>query len=513
MLLNVGRSIRAVEDCLKALNLLLMIKLEIKDGKFHSAVKLIDELQGKGILRVIEEEISVSIYKKLNESLDISKKKVLEAAIGQVKSWLGSVRDESIVMGSLALSQIQARYEQYERSQNKNKNISFDLYLSNWAAEDVEMITSNDLIRVDFIPLQKTLRLFSMIDRTGEFCELLVETRKIQLDLIMSTRINFELPDSDGKSLKSFLNSLVGFFIFERLLARRNPNQIYPLAQLEARWEAAQVKIKEIALDSLKRLGPSDRSAFMKIKWQLIFFSNCMEMFEYSNAQLIEIILFLFYRYIDLLRQDLLDNLEKFTFSYNSIPLNPQITTALPLFTSDRSEISSLFWNWILLLKTSFLSSFKIFLQGLPSTSSRLNDFYHLARRTVDDQLLPAMARCLLKQIKASNSYCSPEQKVHLLQVLYDFKLVTQENGDLVRIVLYLEADGVDTEVLNGTSSSQLNSTNVFNSCIQDAQQEILKDVNITLDELLSKIQHQHLQRHDQKFESTAPTTQMQGTI
>ena len=160
MQLNVGKAIQSIEDSLKALNLLLSIQLEITDGHDHSAVKLIDELQGKGALRAIEE---LPFYGKVLKSLEQSKKKVWESATGQVKKWLSSVRDESSVMGSLALSQLQTRFEQFQRQSANNR--PFELFLSEIAAEDSEIITSNDLVKVDFTPLQSSLRLFTMMDK------------------------------------------------------------------------------------------------------------------------------------------------------------------------------------------------------------------------------------------------------------------------------------------------------------------------------------------------------------
>ena len=68
-------------------------------------------------------------------------------------------------------------------------------------------------------------------------------------------------------------------------LLTRLPLSIYPLGHLESRWEAAQVKIREIALDSL-RLSSSDRAAFMKIKWQLVFFTHALEMFGYPEKSI-----------------------------------------------------------------------------------------------------------------------------------------------------------------------------------------------------------------------------------
>ncbi len=479
MLLNVGKAIRALDDCLQALNLLQRINLDIKDGAYQEAVKLIDELQGKGLLRAIEE---MPFCKQIEIALEMSKKQVWNASSGKVKSWLGKVRGDSGLMGSLALSQLQTRYEQFERSQHNQQGglvRSFQLFLAENASEDVEIITSNDLFQVDFTPLQDVWRLFSMMDRQYELVDLLIDTRKVQLELILGNRVSLERADSDPKSFRSFLNGLIGFFIFDRLLSRL-PLEIYPFAQVELRWEQAQGRIREVALESLK-LSASDRAAFMKIKWQLVFFTHCVDMFGFPASPLVETIMTLFYRYIDLLRQESIERCQmailKDGFNQNC-PENRELTRILPstAICDGFAPFTPCVWECLSTLQ-AFLSSFKVFLEGVPCIEARKADFAELSRRTVDDHILGAIARSLQERI-TDEALTDPGQKMKILINLDSFKRFCQADGDLVRLVCGLES--CPNVSLNAKSAF----ASAFKACQSSLKDDAISDVNGILESL-----------------------------
>ena len=515
MLLNVGKAIQSLENCLKALNLLLMIQLEISDGHEHSAVKLIDELQGKGSLRIIED---MPFYPQVMKSLEECKKSVWKSATGQVKTWLSTVRDESSVMGSLAISQLQTRFEQFQRQKPASR--PFELFLCEMAAEDAATITSNDLVKVDFTPLQSSLRLFAMMDKRAEMIDLLLETRKVQLDLILCSRVSVEKPDSDSKSLISFLNALTGFFIFERLLTRL-PIGIYPLSHLESRWELAQLRVREVALDSLK-LSSSDRAAFMKIKWQLVFFIHALEMFGYPKIQLVDSILTLFYRYVDLLRQDSIekciecisrDAFLEMASTSNILKLLPNLS-----ITTTDARFSPCLIDCVQTVNSTFLSNFSIFLEGVPGCSNRTIDFTEMARKTVDDQILPACARALLQRIQSlaeGNDVKSSTsaQLTQILKTLYDFSIICAEDGDLTLSMINYRLSGSDittnTTAFTKSNGFVLNSNAVFKESLKKAYSKAVVLVKEDLETILNKVSYDR----NPKTSSNSPSPPIQGNL
>lgn len=484
MLLNVGRAIRALDDSLQALNLLQRINLDIIDGAYQEAVKLIDELQAKGLLRAIEE---MPFCKEIESALEMSKKRVWDAAGGKVKTWLGKVRDGSVLMGSLALSQLQTRYEQFQRSSHErgsetkiNNLRSFQLFLAETAAEDVALITCNDLFKVDFTPLQDVWRLFSLMDRQSELSDLLIESRRVQLELILGTRVILERADTDPKSLRSFLNALIGYFIFDRLLARL-PLGIYSYGQVELRWEEAQVRLREIAMESLK-LSASDRASFMKIKWQLVFFTHCADMFSFPATPLIETILALFYRYIDLLRQDCIERCQlailKDSFT-SPCPQTGELARLLPHIDPAAIPFSASVWECILTVQ-SFLSSFKVFLEGVPGVETKRADFADLSRRTVDDHLLTAVARALKERIHDS-ALTDPSQKMQILRNLECLMQLCEAGGDLVPLVTGITEERPD---LN------LNARIAFKHAFVAAQEILVSDTIAVVDPVLDRLSY-----------------------
>ena len=495
MLLNVGKAIRALDDSLQALNLLQRINLDISDGAYQEAVKLIDELQGKGLLRAIEE---MPFCKQIEAAVEVSKKRVWDAASGKVKSWLVTVREDTILMGNLALSQLQTRYEQFERSSHNSTEISrgFQLFLAETAAEDAAVITCNDMFKIDFTPLQDVWRLFSLMDRQGELAALLIENRRVQLELILGGRVGMERADSDPKSFRSFLNALVGFFIFDRQLARLSLG-IYPFGQVELRWEEAQVRLREIAMESLK-LSASDRAAFMKIKWQLVFFTHCTDMFGFPANPLVETIFALFYRYVDLLRQDTIERCQMailrdlFT---STCPENAEMLRVLPQLTGKSVDFSASLWECVACIQ-SFMNSFKVFLEGVPGVEGRRADFADLSRKTVDDHILSGVAKAFTERLY-DEALTDPGQK---MQVLYDldcFKRMCSAGGDLVKIV---------TQIYD-RNDLFLNSKNTFNAAFEASQQILLHSCIEGIDPLLQKLNYDR----NPPSKITSPSPVIQG--
>jgi exocyst complex component 6 len=494
IMLNVGRAICGIEDGLRALNLLLRIQMEIADGHEQGAVKLIDELQGKGALRAIEE---MPFYPHVLATLENAKKSVWDAATGQVKAFLSTVRDQSTVMGSLALSQLQSRFEQFQRldTNENHPQRHFELFLADLAAEDAEIITSNDLVRIDFGPLQHALRLFSTMDRRGELIELLIETRRVQLDLILGSRVNLEKPDSDVRSVRTFLNALTGFFIFERHLTRL-PLALYPLSSMETGWELAQSRIREIALESL-RLSASDRGAFMKIKWQLVFFAHALEMFNFPITPLIDTILTLFYRYADLLRIDAQD---RCTLAIQNDPLltNSQNQKLLPQLESPASECICECVNTIL---TSFLQPFAIFLQGIPGAADRSGDFSDLARKTVDQQILPICAKALNNRltslitenanVQGATNSGSSAQLARILLTLDNFKTICGKSGDLTKTLLNFSTLNPNSDNNSIDTGKELSSAQIFRVTLDKSYSTVVNDLlQDDLQEILAKLSY-----------------------
>lgn len=513
LLLNVGRGIHKLESALKVLELLQKIRLEITDGNFQVAVRLLEDLREHpefGLHSISD----LPIYEPVKKTVDALSTKLWESGMGKVKAWLGKMRDDSMVMGRLALSQVQTRYEQFERivgettgsGHSSSEMDSFEIYLLEHGADDLAAITTNDLVKIDFGPLQDALRLAALMDRTDDFEQLFIETRRIQADLLLqSSKVIFERPDTDPRSLRSFLSATAGFFLVERALIRM-PSSFYPVVQIERHWDAAIKKLDALALNSLK-LSSSDRSAFMKLKWQFIFFAHLAgTLLMLPSSALKDSIYTMFYRYIDLLRAEAEEAMliAVKTDPLAQLALTPELMNMFPKLLGKLNDdqllslpLSRSVYDGFILIR-QFISSYGVFLEGVPGAVHHQSDFAALVRRTVDLQLLPRLAKAYERRA-ADVDVADVASKLQILKNLSIWAEMCDCGGDLVNLIMV--SDGQK----GGTA---MQAADAFRSTLKVAQASIMSTVEGSIDELLDKLRYDPSAKH----QSSAPSAPISGT-
>jgi len=512
LLLNVGRGIHKLESALKVLEVLQKIRLEITDGNFQVAVRLLEDLQENtevGLHSITD----LPIYEPVKNTVNALSTKLWDAGMGKVKSWLGKMRDDSMVMGRLALSQVQTRYEQFERivsetarNSSSLESDSFEIYLLGHGAEDLASITTNDLVKIDFGPLQDALRLAALMDRTDDFEQLFIETRRIQADLLLQgSKVIFEQPDTDSKSLRSFLSGTAGFFLMERALIRM-PSSFYPVVQIERHWDAAIKRLEALALDSL-RLSSSDRSAFMKLKWQFIFFAHLAgTLLMLPSTALKDSIYTMFYRYIDLLRAEAEESMliSVQTDILAPISVTPELMSMFPKLLGRLNDdqllslpLSQSVCDSFILIR-QFINSYGVFLEGVPEAVHHQSDFAALARRTVDLQLLPRLAKAYGKRAN-DPAITDVSSKVQILKNLSVWAELCDTDGDLVNFI------GISEGQRGGAA---MQAAEVFRATLKIAQATIASTVDESIDDLLANLQYDPNTKH----QPSAPSAPISGT-
>lgn len=407
MLYSTQRTLLAVNDCLQALNTAQRATLEIMDQNFGQALRLIEQLQSSLLPRIAH----FSFAARLQQYIPSQLATVRNFAVEELKRWLSTVREQSPRIGERAFGKAERRIEKWRElyegvatpSGGKAGLASADDMRS--AAAYVELVEMerqdaaaiNDdmgegggggaeggaLGGVDFGPLLKAVHLFDLMDQRGEFQSLFAEYRRAQAKVIFDMPVS--LREGQAQSFATFLHHVTGFFIVEYFIVQQ-AQKFYSPAHVEGLWETAVGMINNYVLDSLGT-GVADRGVFMKIKWLQVFFMHSIEVYElYSIASMLDTILSLFYRYVDLAKTDHSQSIQNAAAS--------GALRALPLGSGERylrlfgflqasethaprggnwlpfSDFVPAVYNGV----AEFIGNFYVFLEGVPQQSGELDD-------------------------------------------------------------------------------------------------------------------------------------------
>lgn len=395
MLYNTKRTVLAMSDCLKALEVAQQATLEIVDQNFGQALRLIEQLQTQLLPRIDQFSFSAKLYQWIPIQLNT----VRGFAVEELQMWLSKVREQSGVIGEVAFGRAQKRIEKW-RNLYEGVATPTAINLGFSAAEDirsaaaygdlVEMeredaasIIENDQVQVDFGPLLKAVHLFDLMNHRAEFQSLFAEYRRAQAKVIFDIPVN--LKDGKADSFSNFLHNVCGFFIIEYFIVRK-PQKFYSPAHVEGLWETAVNLINNYVLESLG--CGLDQSVFMKIKWLQVFFLHAIEVYDiYSISSMLDTILSLFYRYVDLTKGETIQRIKDSAASCELKPLaissSNSISKAQRQFTfmtedsafSNATEFPfSSFIMDVFAGISEFINNFYVFLEGVPQQSSELDD-------------------------------------------------------------------------------------------------------------------------------------------
>ena len=109
-------AIESLNYCVKLLKMVKKAKTEISEKRYYRALRTIDEIQGNQLRNAQDFKFAQSI----KDRLPIMKQDVKRLVLKEMKDWLSKVREDSKVVGSLA---IQLGVARQDRLRNKAEEL------------------------------------------------------------------------------------------------------------------------------------------------------------------------------------------------------------------------------------------------------------------------------------------------------------------------------------------------------------------------------------------------------
>ena len=131
-LLNVELALETIQSCLLVLDLANKVQTRIANGKYYSALKLLDELQDTHLRKMTH----LSFVKTLIGSIPVTQEVIRTSVLREMRDWLLKVKDQTYKVGKYALSLTIKKFERNddllsqedinEQGNISNENIDID---------------------------------------------------------------------------------------------------------------------------------------------------------------------------------------------------------------------------------------------------------------------------------------------------------------------------------------------------------------------------------------------------
>lgn len=296
---NIDEAKSALNDCLEVLRLANQVEDLLNQRKYYAALRALDELQNVHLQAVTQYKISEIIQK----SVPITQKKIAEAVMTDLNTWLFRVREMSQYLGELSFYHTNLRKDRLRERAQRNE------YLGNFKLnsaielvadehEEFDILSSEDL-EVDFTPLFEALHIHQTLRQMDKFRAEYASNRRTQKDLLLNTT-SLTLTEDDLAGLHTILEDIAGFAIMERATMKKAPD-LRTNADVEELWDS----LNYTAISHITKALPAVDNAehLLKIKELILVYIQTMSNFGYNTHHMSNMLLGLFDKYTDLLNQ------------------------------------------------------------------------------------------------------------------------------------------------------------------------------------------------------------------
>lgn len=253
--------------------------------------------------------------------------RIRQSVIREMKEWLFEVREKSRTVGKLALKAMEDRQKKWRtRSERKgsdvlrlskvngpvesvfNERTECELVFENRIAQCgadtlypsaslADNFMNNSEVQIDFEPLYQCIHIHDVLDLREELQKNYQEDRRAQANLLLSQGLSFH---PSNPTFPSLLEEVVGFFLVEHHVLDTCPAGFRSEQEVDDLWEDMCERVVDIVSIGLRDC--KDTRVFVGTKGVVQTFIQTLEGYSFSVSKLNALLLTLFERYAQLLR-------------------------------------------------------------------------------------------------------------------------------------------------------------------------------------------------------------------
>ncbi|KAG9564078.1 exocyst complex subunit Sec15-like protein, partial [Aureobasidium melanogenum] len=295
---NIDDATQALKDCLEVLRLANQVHDLLQEKNRYAALRALDELQNVHLREVTRYMIAGMIER----SVPATQRLIAEAVMADLNTWLFRIRETSQFLGEVAFYHTEMRRTRHKMRFEENPDLgSFKLNSAVEAAADESEefdVLNNEEVQVDFSPLFEAIHIHDALGQSEKFRQDYSATRRRQKELLLPTTL--DLLDEDAGELSTLLESIAGFAIVEKATMMKTEN-LRSSADVEELWDSMCQSAITLVSKALPTIDNDER--LLKIKGVIALFVQTMGSWGYSVDSLDRLLLKIFDKYAQLLKQ------------------------------------------------------------------------------------------------------------------------------------------------------------------------------------------------------------------
>ncbi|PWN28587.1 exocyst complex subunit Sec15-like protein, partial [Jaminaea rosea] len=296
---KVDDAIETLQLCLKVLDMAKRIDVLIDERNYYPALRSLDELEAHHLSPLLAHDFA----HYLHSSLPSMRWRIRQAVIKEMKEWLFEVRQKSRTVGKLALKAMEDRQRKWRsRSERKGSDV-LRVAKVNGPVESVYnerteySFMNNSEVHIDFSPLYQCIHIHDVLDLREELQRNYQEDRRAQANLLLSQGLSFH---PSNPTFPALLEEVVGFFLVEHHVLDTCPPGFRSEQEVDDLWDDMCERVVDIVSIGLR--DSKDTRVFVATKAVVQTFIQTLEGYSFSVGKLNALLLTLFERYAQLLR-------------------------------------------------------------------------------------------------------------------------------------------------------------------------------------------------------------------
>ncbi|KZW03721.1 exocyst complex component, sec15 subunit [Exidia glandulosa HHB12029] len=404
---HLDEAIDTLQSCLRILDLVNRVGEMIKEGKYWSALRTLDDIQSMPPTSLSQ----TPFFAHLLSSLPSLRAQVKDAVTASMKSWLLEIRNVSGKLGQLAMEAMDTRARRWKQRCERDP-----LLRMSRPGSAVEMVTNEKIeydvletAQVDFKPLYQCIHVYTALDSLEELQRSYQADRKSQSTLIFSTTIPLS-------TLPAVTEQIAGFFIVESQVLH-STRGFRSERDIDELWDGVITRLGEAVKTSLD--SQTDPEVFLKTKETILAFVTTLENYSFAPQKLQKLILVLFEKYVTFLER-------KFSKTFETIVDEDDLTSIQVSTRADRDTLLATCWlrtqekadfaNQPLPFCPPFSQTFTLccseirvfaqkFYQFLEGVSQHHRDVDDMLSKTLDRLLTTSISERIAARVATSNNF------------------------------------------------------------------------------------------------------------
>jgi len=275
---NITATIDSLSLCLPVLQMFTKLSKQMKDKKYHPALKTLEQLEQSHLPKIANYRFS----KQMREQIPVLREAIKQASMTDLKDFLENIRKFSPKMGEIAMRHASETLE-VDLSGNKlNTNPTDYEALSESTYDTEEDLSAPDL--VDFGPVYRCLHIYSVLGERETYERYYRKQRAQQCTLTLTPPNNMH-EDIDG--YRTYFHAIVGFFVCEDHILNTGGGLVSK-GYLEEVWQGATAKI--VATLRTHTAYCTDSRLMLNIKNLVMLFASTLKSYGYNVDRLYELL-------------------------------------------------------------------------------------------------------------------------------------------------------------------------------------------------------------------------------